>query len=82
MVARGVTLTTLWSPGVLLRAWDVIGVRRAESLAARERERLASALVDLGVERDSAAASLAAAERADDEGGRAWTGQGCRHRDH
>jgi len=81
-----VTLTTLWSPGVLLRGWDVISVRRAESLVARERERLASALADLGVERDSAAASMAAAERAEAAGGRAWTGQGCatgcRHRDH
>ena len=86
MVARGVTLTTVWSPGVLLRGWDVIGARRAESLAVRERERLASALADLGVDKDSAAASLAAAERAE-AGGRLGTGGGCassscRHHDH
>ena len=61
MVSRGVTLTTTLSPGILLRGWDVLQVRREESKKEWERKRLHSALTGLGIEEGSARASVAAA---------------------
>ena len=82
-MSRGVTLTTLWSPGALLRLWDVMEARRAEARREWEHKRLHSALTGLGVDGASASASMAAA--AISEGGGGGGGGGacasgeCRH---
>lgn len=81
-MSRGVTLTTLWSPGALLRLWDVMEARRTESRRAWEHKRLHSALTGLGVDGASASASMAAAALNEGEsggGGGACSSGECRH---
>ena len=60
-MSRGVTLTTTLSPGLMLRGWDVLQVRREEANREWERKKLHSALTGLGVDEGSARASVAVA---------------------
>jgi hypothetical protein len=53
MLARGVTLTTLASPGVLLRMYDAYLHRREAYLAEREQRWLEKRLADLGMNESS-----------------------------
>eukprot|EP00955_Chlamydomonas_euryale_P091693 364640-Chlamydomonas_euryale.AAC.10 len=58
MVARGVTLTTVLSPGVLLRWLDVYATKRRAAEQQWEHKRMHSALTSLGIDADSAQRSV------------------------